>query len=455
MYDTEDTIVAIASAPGPAARGIVRVSGSDALSVIEQHFQCDENINLRAARSVEGFVNLTDDGSPLPVRLYLWPTNRSYTGQPTAELHAVGSPPLLQMLLTKLCQRDVRLAQPGEFTLRAFLAGRLDLPQAEAVLGVIDSVTEGQFDSALTQLSGGISKPLNSLRTRLLNLLADLEAGLDFVEEDIEFVSNDELIRNLSGCQEDIFMMSKQMESRTISNELPVVVLRGRPNAGKSTLWNALIDKQSAIVSDVPGTTRDYLEASLDLFGVQCRLIDTAGIEKILDPDSIEFHAQSATGDAVQSANVVVHCVDKNSDQTEWDEVVFEDDQPPIIAITKADDGSVSSTIVEQLGERCVITSGINGFGIDDLKRRILDQINRNENYECSAVASTAARSKESLAKAASSLQYAIEIAKSELGEELVAAEIRIALGELGKVVGAVYTDDILDRIFSRFCIGK
>lgn len=455
MFDTEDTIVAIASAPGPAVRGIVRIAGPETVATIKQHFRSEECLDTHLARSIEGWVDLSVAPRGLPVRLYLWPTRRSYTGQPTAELHTVGSPPLLQLLVTQLCRGAVRLAQPGEFTLRAFLAGRLDLPQAEAVLGVIDSVNDGQFKSALSQLSGGISTPLNNLRDRLLNLLADLEAGLDFVDEDIEFVSNEELLRQLLHCQKMIADLTSQMQSRTIVNEHPIVVLRGCPNAGKSTLWNALVNEQTAIVSDQPGTTRDYLEASINLLGVTCRLIDTAGIEDPQENNSVESRAQSATQIAIQSANVVVHCIDRESHLGQRELELLRTTPPPIVAITKADDGLSSRAIAALTGGREVTTSAHSGYGIANLKRRISEEIHRHDGIECTAVASTAARSKESLEKASQALQRSNQIANDDLGDELVAAEIRLALSELGKVVGAVYTDDILDRVFSRFCIGK
>ncbi|MEX0612814.1 MAG: hypothetical protein WD229_11905, partial [Pirellulales bacterium] len=224
-YHADDTICAIATAPGGAARGMVRVSGPDALRIIAQLFQPRDGQPLDAVRgptalagdvAVELGVDRGSTNPPLtpsyrggestrvPCDLFLWPTVRSYTREPLAELHTVGSPPLVEALLATVCRAGARLAEPGEFTLRAFLAGRLDLTQAEAVLGVIDAADRRQLDTALAQLAGGLSQPLSRLRDELLNLLAHLEAGLDFVDEDIEFISPSDLVAHLAKVQAQV-----------------------------------------------------------------------------------------------------------------------------------------------------------------------------------------------------------------------------------------------------------
>jgi tRNA modification GTPase len=260
MLPLDETIVAIASAPAGAARGIVRLSGPNAVEQVARVFQSEPVVDLSAVRKATGLQGSVAIGQrKLGASLFLWPNSRSYTRQPVAEIHTTGSPPLLEVIVQSLCAVGARLAQPGEFTMRAFLAGRLDLTQAEAVLGVIDAADRRQLQTALSQLAGGFSQPLVQLRSGLLDLLADLEAGLDFTEEDIRFVSTDELQNRVSTAAAELERLSSQLGNRSVAGRLPRVVLAGPPNVGKSSLFNALIGSGAAIVSPQAGTTRDYL----------------------------------------------------------------------------------------------------------------------------------------------------------------------------------------------------
>ena len=263
--ELDQTIAAVASAPGGAARGIVRVSGPDALELVGQVFEPCETEACSASR-----VSYRESGTvripefpPVDCDAWVWPTVRSYTGQPMVELHLPGSLPLLECVLQALFVHGVRPARAGEFTLRAFLAGRMDLAQAEAVLGVIDADDHEELTTALNQLAGGLSGKLLQLRSDLLELLADLEAGLDFVEEDIEFISRDDVMRRLQNGIDVVQKLEDQTDGRMVSDDRLRVVLAGLPNAEKSTLFNALTESDDAIVSSVAGTTRDYLSARI------------------------------------------------------------------------------------------------------------------------------------------------------------------------------------------------
>jgi tRNA modification GTPase len=235
--DTDDTIAAIASASGGAARGIVRVAGGDCISVVSQVFEASapqlQIDHAGAARRLQGAVAAGPLLGRVPADLLIWPGARSYTRQPAAEIHTFGSPPLLNAILARLCECGARIARPGEFTLRAFLAGRIDLVQAEAVLGVIDARDQRELSVALSQLAGGMTGSLNELRSCLLDLLAHLEAGLDFVEEDIQFIAPAELARQLEEAAGLLEALADQMQRRGTAHALPRVVLAGTPNVGK------------------------------------------------------------------------------------------------------------------------------------------------------------------------------------------------------------------------------
>lgn len=454
VIDTEDTIAAVASPAGGALRGIVRISGPDCLRCVERCFAAnDANLTLQKIKLpslVVGRISVSHLNSHLPATLYLWPGSRSYTRQPTVELHTIGSPPLLEPVLAEVCRQGARLARPGEFTLRAFLAGRLDLTQAEAVLGVIDAGSEQQLKVALSQLAGGIAGPLAAARGRLLDLLAHLEAGLDFVDEDIEFISREQLLQELSVAANQVEQTAAQMHSRGSANTVPRVVLFGLPNAGKSSLLNALAGEEAALVSDVAGTTRDFVSRRVCWGEAKLELIDTAGTDgSSVDP--ITRASQSAAHAQTDYCDLRLWCVEAARAPTA--DLPTAGSLTELGVLTKCD--LLEQSPVESRnssGTSFLPTSSRTGEGIDSLRSRIVELLSSRPG---DSVASTAARCQESLVLAAAALSRAKSAAEEQAGEEFVAAEVRAALDDLGRVLGAVYTEDILDRIFSRFCIGK
>jgi tRNA modification GTPase len=534
MFPLDDTIAAIASPPGGAARGIIRISGPAALECAARLFrsaiECQESdipssfsrapkgsgvlcspcdvASLRsnqprqtnktsgadilvcpesakngrqeclphysaAPMALAGSLHLPELHSPIPCDLYLWgrrpacaaaiaaetaaPQVRSYTGQPVAEIHTLGSPPLLEMILRAVCAAGARLAGPGEFTLRAFLAGRIDLTQAEAVLGAIDAADRRALDAALCQLAGGLARPLHRLRDELLELLAHVEAGFDFVDEALPFISREELDRKLTEATDQLAALERQMLARAEPGDIPRAVLVGRPNSGKSSLFNAVVGSASALVSHHAGTTRDYLTADLDLDGVKCRLIDTAGIDgeppaasQTAGPSDIEDAAQRAAESQQRLADVQVLCLDATRPLDDWEREQIEAGlvgRQRIVVLTKCDAARRISEVPTGIA-----TSSITGEGIQTLQSELRRRAIADAGSQGDVVASTATRCRESLQLA----QQALQRARAAAGEEeLVAVDVRLALEEIGKVVGAVYTEDLLDRIFSRFCVGK
>ena len=428
---SEDTIVALSSAPGPGARAIVRLSGPGVAVAVAAVFDGD----LPTARTfASGCLKLSGVPALLPAELYFFRGPHTYTGQDLAEIHTVSSPPLIDRLIADLLAAGARAAQPGEFTMRAFLSGKKDLPQVEAVLAVIEATDETDLRAALAQLAGGVSQPLARLRDDLLNLLADVEAALDFVDEDIEFVSNADTILRIGNGLAHLLNLKRQLDDRGVSRRPMRIALAGEPNAGKSRLFNALLGADAALVSVEAGTTRDYLAHSLDLGGHTVELIDTAGWQ--VSTDTIEEQSQLLGRGQTDAADLVLVCVPVDA-------------EPPAMLPRR---GTLLRT-KSDLGPATGLTaSAVAPHGLIALREFL--------------TASAAAFARPALAPSQSRCRHHIDAALADLrtahnhavfGDppELLALALRQALDQIGAMAGSVYTNDLLDRIFSRFCIGK
>jgi len=443
VLDPSDTIVAISGHPGPAARGLVRLSGPAALAVALEGFAADDGPCPIPTRPVS-LAGEYSIGARLPATLVLWPGPRSYTGGPVAEIHTVGSPPILDHLVGLCLARGARLAEPGEFTLRAFLSGRIDLSQSEAVLGVIEARTPAQLDAALRQLAGGLASPVRDLRDRLLDRLVGLEADLDFVDEsDVAPVVRADLVSEIVAAIDGLGTLIARHGGRDRPEARPRVVLAGRPNAGKSRLFNALIGDDRAIVSPSAGTTRDDLSALVACDGLPIELIDTAGDEAAVT--EVDAASQSRRASQVERADLILQCVPADEAKTTMDPLV---DPRTIRVVTKSD-----------LGPRdhpglALMTSARTGAGLDRLRTAIADRL-RSSPSGSGSLQGYGSHCRDGLVRAVDSLRNALGVATCGGGEELIAAELRQAIDELGRLVGAVVTEDILDGIFRRFCIGK
>ena len=477
---TDDTIAAIASPVGNGVRGIIRISGPSVSKIIAETFVLDdpsEIENVKRATRFAGKIRLS--GNLLPATLLYWPDQRSYTRQPSAELHTFGSTPLLKMALEHLCQSGARLAEPGEFTLRAFLSGRMDLTQAEAVLAVIDAESEKKLSVALDQLSGGLAGPLAKTKQTLMNVLAELEAGLDFVEEDIEFIASDQIVSALREGLNQVQVIQQQIQQRGSDSQEFKVALSGLPNAGKSSLFNALLESDQAIVTDLAGTTTDFVTAITEFEGIAIQLIDTAGLESVSGDDRasnsrIMQTAQHKRLTEVGNAQLILLCVGPDSQSYNWAtkqmKTLHRSGQEFMLVLTKSDlslgnesDQHLSSrqqlqnqvTNLTGARRKLITLSSHTGDNLDRLKFEISATAVALSTSENAVVGSTLLRTRESLRLVADSISSALEAAEGDFGQEIVASEIRQALDALGQIVGTVYNDDILDLVFGRFCIGK
>lgn len=484
MYLIEDTIIARSTPPGAGLRGILRLSGSRCVASLNEIFR-PRFVPENRPCIVEGNLFPWGEKREIPVRVYFWPEGRGYTGQMSLELHLWGCEPILQAVESRLLastNNPIRLAQGGEFTLRAFLAGRMDLTQAEAVLGVIDAADERHLHTALEQLAGGIGRPLHRVREDLLDVLTHLEAGFDFVEEDVEFISEHDLKERIQSAIDRFETLLQQLSSRNPSEEMPRVVLIGPPNAGKSRLFNALCgnSEENAIVSPIPGTTRDYLEKTLCWNSARFVLVDTAGILEMETGNSQarentpyshwetpDQKAQLFAKKGLENANLLLFCADFQQaacfSERFYEEFFdrFSRNIPILFVGTKYDhtfsevqhspeerDQKISLTIPKVVAQ--VYTSAKTGRGLEELKIRIREFL-LEQHGSPEVVPATAIRCRNAIEQALQSLHRALH-----LGDELLlASELRFALDRLGSVLGTVHTEDILDRVFSRFCIGK
>jgi tRNA modification GTPase len=440
--DPQDTIVALSSAPGPGARAVVRLSGGAALAVARTLFHTAAPLEPGRRLLAVGEARLPDLHAPLPADLYSFPGPRSYTGQDVVELHTLSSPPLVDRLIAECLNAGARAALPGEFTMRAFLAGKLDLTRAEAVLAVIEAGSRDELKQALAHLAGGVARPLQELREDLLNLLADVEAALDFADEDLQFVAQTELLHRLAKGLALVTLLRRQLDQRSAGSRAYRVVLAGRPNAGKSSLFNALAGAAAALVSPQPGTTRDYLVRNLDLGGVRVEVIDTAGVRP--GANGVEGQAQRLGREQAEQADLVLLCV-AGGRATDAERHGLTQREPPVLAVaTKAD--------LAAAPDGWLATSAVSGAGLAALRERLAEHARRHHRP---ALAPSLSRCRHHVDACLDHLRRAHAIALHEDPPELLALELRGALDELGAMVGAVYSDDLLDRIFSRFCIGK
>lgn len=436
----EETIVALSSASGPGARAIVRLSGPRAFIIVEQLVANLPSVDRRR-RSVAVHLDLPS-AIRLPADVYIWPGPRSYTGQDIAECHVVASPPLVELLVQACLDRGARAARPGEFTMRAFLAGKLDLTRAEAVLAVIDAGNRDELKQALAQLAGGVARPLEELREDLLNLLADVEAGLDFADEDIRFVSQDELLHRLTKGLALVTLLRKQLDERALSGQAFRVVLTGKPNAGKSSLFNALTGRPAALVHSEPGTTRDYLVQRVPIDGLLIELVDTAGLRE--SEDDIEARAQGMGQAQAETADLILYCREAGATHANGTDRTSCFTVPQVTVATKCD--------LAPAAPGALATSAVTGHGIADLRQLLAAHARTRQR---SPLAPSLSRCRHHVEACLANLRRAHAEALDNSPLELIALELRDSLHQIGALTGAVHTDDLLDRVFSRFCIGK
>ncbi len=454
-----DTIAALATPAGPGAIGVLRLSGPRAIEVVAACFK-GKNLLEQPSHTVHFGSIRAHDGALLDeVLVSLFRTPRSYTREDVAEVSCHGSPFVLQRVLERFLQLGARLADPGEFTLRAFLNGQLDLAQAEAVADLIAAENAAQHDLALRQLRGGVSNDLQALRQQLIDFAALIELELDFGEEDVTFADRSQLESTVRLIQQRLdALIGTFRYGNALKNGVPVVIA-GKPNAGKSTLLNALLNEEKAIVSDIAGTTRDFIEDVIAIEGVAFRFTDTAGLRETTDP--IEQIGVRRAGEKIRQSALLLYLVDLAAVST-LDE--FEEEKkaaqafgvPFLIVANKRDaaDPSLLTALAAQPEVVCLSARLLEG--LDTLKEAMFERLGLREALAAQATVLTSARHVEALAAARAALDRVLEGLATGISGDFLAMDIRLALRDLGSVTGAVDVDkDILGSIFGKFCIGK
>lgn len=479
-HDLTDTIVALATPPGSGAIGVIRLSGNNAIAIVNEVFK-GKDLEQQATHTIHfgtirGEQNRIID--EVLTSLFVAPT--SYTGEHVVEVSCHGSNYIIQELLELFVKKGARLAQPGEFTMRAFLNGQMDLSQAEAVADLIASNSASAHQVAMQQMRGGFSAEIKKLREELINFASLIELELDFGEEDVEFADRQDLKDLIYKIQQ---LIRRLIESFKLGNAIKngvSTVLAGRPNAGKSTLLNALLNEDRAIVSDIAGTTRDTIEEVLNIKGVEFRLIDTAGIREA--QDQIEAVGVEKTLEKVGQAAILIYIFDVL--ETRVDEALNDiaklerEGMHLLVVCNKMDKNpyfkpdwltdplqaniheiyikkdNLPSTIPSLSTDNIVTLSALHGMNVPYLKEKLYDSVlNEQLNLESTVVSN--ARHFAALEEADESLNAVLVGMDSGVTSDFVAMDIRRALHHLGIIVGTVSTEDLLGKIFSSFCIGK
>jgi len=460
IENIENTIVAISTPPGKGGISVIRLSGKNSIDIVSKIFKGQKDIkNATPWKAV--FGKIVDNEIEIDeVIAIVYKNPNSYTKEDMVEINCHGGRYISQKILEIVIQNGAQLAQPGEFTFRAFINGRIDLSQAESVADLINAQTEASRRASYFQLEGKLSTKITDVRNRLIDYCSLLELELDFPEEDIEFVDRTDFILKLKKGKEELENLISTYQIGRIAREGVKLVIVGRPNTGKSSLLNALIREDRAIVTDIPGTTRDSLEVQLDIKGILFRVFDTAGLKKA--NNIIEQEGIRRSRGHIESADIIVHVFDgsqiiRNGDYEIIDMIEQLNNRKVIRVINKIDlTQRIEKEKINFNKNPLLSISAMYGDGIDLLEEQLYKSVlNDKGNIFSDEVIVTNVRHWQILKKTLESLNKAIKETEKGISSEFVALYIRDALDYLAQITGKVTSEDILNNIFSNFCIGK
>ncbi|MEW5766592.1 MAG: tRNA uridine-5-carboxymethylaminomethyl(34) synthesis GTPase MnmE [bacterium] len=458
MFD--DTIVAISTALGEGGIGIVRLSGPQAIAIAEEIFHGPERVSRFPSHTIHygRIIDPLNKKSLDEVLLTVMRAPQTYTREDVVEINGHGGIIPLRSILELTLRLGARLAEPGEFTRRAFLNGRIDLSQAEAVIDLIRAQTEAGAKIALHHLEGDLFREVSSIREELISLLAEVEASIDFPEEDLDFLKESELSERIMTAQKRLIKLVETAKGGRIIREGLATVIVGRPNVGKSSLLNALLGEDRAIVTPIPGTTRDTIEEIINLKGIPLRIIDTAGLRPV--GDMVEEEGLRRTKRSLQQADLILLVLDASTRLTLEDKEIISQvkGRKGIVVLNKSDCPRLIE--VEELekllpNHRSTHISAIHRTGLDDLREAVARTVLGGEIVVGEGLMVSNLRHQQALASAARSLKEASRTVADRGSPELIALDLREAADQVALISGETVTEDILDRIFANFCIGK
>ncbi|MBL0744197.1 tRNA uridine-5-carboxymethylaminomethyl(34) synthesis GTPase MnmE [Chryseolinea lacunae] len=451
---TEDTIVALATAQGIAAIAVIRLSGEDSIRITQQCFR-GKDLEAQASHTLH-FGTMVDDGRTIDeVLVAVFRAPNSFTKENAVEISCHGSPFIVKEIIKTLLKHGARLAEPGEFTKRAFFHGRFDLAQAEAVADLIHAETDNARQAALNQMRGGFSKEIDHLREELIHFASLIELELDFGEEDVEFAQRDDLRKLILKIQTVLRALIDSFDQgNVIKNGVPTVIA-GKPNAGKSTLLNTLLNEDKAIVSDIPGTTRDAIEDEIILGGINFRFIDTAGLRDT--SDVIEAIGVERTKERMKKASLIIYLFDLAN--TTLEEIETQRKELitlgiPFISVGNKLDKAEPSLLSKLQDHDFTFISASDKTNVGVLKEKLLARVQVKE-VKTGDVMVTNLRHYQNLLQTYDALARVLDGMSGGITGDFLAMDIRQALHYLGEITGTITTDDLLDNIFSKFCIGK
>ena len=450
---SNDTIVALATPQGVSALAVIRLSGGGSIGITNRVFK-GKDLTEQPSHTLH-FGLITDGNRPIDeVLVSVFREPHSFTKEDSIEISCHGSPTIVKEIIKVLLKQGARLAEPGEYTKRAFLNGRFDLAQAEAVADLIHAENDNARQAALNQMRGGFSKEIQHLREELIHFASLIELELDFGEEDVEFAKRDELKQLIFKIQSYLKPLILSFDQgNVIKNGVPVVIA-GKPNAGKSTLLNALLNEERAIVSDIAGTTRDVIEDEMILGGITFRFMDTAGIRHT--QDTIEAIGVQRTHESMKKASLILYLFDLT--QTSKEEIEREESEIKKLGIPYLKIGNkldkASPDVLKNLGDDFVLIAAASKTNLEKLKDRIISLFQVNEVKQGDVVV-TNLRHYQNLLQTNQSLARVLEGMDDHVTGDFLAMDIRQSLHYLGEITGQITSDDLLAYIFSKFCIGK
>ena len=455
----DDTIAAVATAYGEGGIGIIRISGEKSLDILEEIFEFHGIEEIVNRRMTYGKIVDRDNGQTIDEVLAVYMKGpATYTAEDVVEINCHGSTVSLRKTLSLVLRKGARLAEPGEFTKRAFLNGRIDLSQAEAVIDVVKAKTDKSFDVALSQLEGGLSSYIRDIRQNLLDLLVDITVNIDYPDEDIEEITYDKLEINIKQIGDMIEKLLSTASSGRMIREGIRVAIAGKPNVGKSSLMNGLLRETRAIVTEIPGTTRDTIEEALSIRNIPVYLIDTAGIRET--SDKVEKLGIEKSKEAFNNADFIIFIMDGSEEISSEDEEIIEylKERKCLVLINKKDlEQKIDSVQIRNMlpNSQIIKTSIINGDGIEEIENAVEELVYGGEITQSESMMVNNVRHINLLTDSFNSLEDALQMAVNREALDFIEIDVKNAYELTGEIIGESVNDDIINEVFARFCLGK